>query len=1002
MNVQLFYKQHGAVSIFLVIILVPVIMVCSIFVDVSRLKLAQAQVSAAGDLAMNTLLTQYDTELNDFYGLMASSQSIEEFYDNVENYFTVSLVSQGIDADQAYTTSSDITSILRGDTDVSDFMQIALMEDTNLEVEPLPNGNLANPAMMRNQIVEFMKYRSPANAAITLMESLQDASDELEDAEENAQLMSDRQDYYQAENEVMQDAYDIYELLEEYESLGLTEEYISEMKSDLAEYESRYEEFHHTMIKDLYNTQGYGTFDKKTITTSVIVSTYYDDGEDGSNLASSANIGTLLDSTAKDLSEFISAAGKLQTDFDSISYDGAYGIQYWIHMVDCLDASGSYSNFVSKGNTLFSDYAKLQNAMNYPASGATESNYTLTAYSGVNTSGEKKLSEHYASLCSQINSTYTNYTNSTSTFTVLGNRLSTISSNATTSTSTEIDNSATSTAVTDSEIQEIYAEINGYYNKVCDAMDIISEIQDKLVTLKNDIDEWEGAYDNWEKDAGTYEETGNEMAEGDLAELDGIDRDMLQDVNNETIAELSNRFNNVNSLLGQIKAGIQDYKYQGTSICEIDSYSTMKSVSEIDESCIVVNNIQLDNYASDSFRFTASYQIDSYTNITNNNNPSMEVNKPLLYEWIINQFAGYEGDGTDDRYDDYLDQVDDTAQEAKEEENNGVSNEISDRDNLPSNRQPDVVETGDAIDSMSDDLGKTSEVVSGMFGGLTNTLQSMGEKVRDDLYTVDYVTSMFTYDTFEKEVANAEDRVTLTNKELNSTNNWSYQNEVEYILYGGTNGANKASAYGTIFLIRFALNLPADYEYCYRGEGSGPIEAIAYSISTATGGIIPAGLVKLAIYLAITVAESVADLNTLKDGKKVLLIKSVDDLVISFDGATNELVGSTEAGEEDTEEEGLTLSYCDYLKVLLFVKLLDEEKADQVYKRIADVIQVNMQQVGSHDDFQMANAKVYYRVTGQVEVSPLLLSWALLRNEEGNPYAEIDWRSFQYATVRGY
>lgn len=84
---QIFRKKDGAVSVFLTIILVPMIVVSCLFVDACRAKLAEPVVSSAGDLTLNTALTQYDATLNDYYGLMASSQNVDEFLNNANEYF---------------------------------------------------------------------------------------------------------------------------------------------------------------------------------------------------------------------------------------------------------------------------------------------------------------------------------------------------------------------------------------------------------------------------------------------------------------------------------------------------------------------------------------------------------------------------------------------------------------------------------------------------------------------------------------------------------------------------------------------------------------------------------------------------------------------------------------------------------------------------------------------------------------------------------------------------
>ena len=78
-------KTKGAVSIFLVIILVPVMTFSSLFVDASKVKLARGVASSAGDLALNTALTDYDTMLKDMYGLFATAQDTDELFSKLED-----------------------------------------------------------------------------------------------------------------------------------------------------------------------------------------------------------------------------------------------------------------------------------------------------------------------------------------------------------------------------------------------------------------------------------------------------------------------------------------------------------------------------------------------------------------------------------------------------------------------------------------------------------------------------------------------------------------------------------------------------------------------------------------------------------------------------------------------------------------------------------------------------------------------------------------------------
>ena len=94
-------SNRGAVSVFLVIILVPMITCASLFVDASRVKSARGLVNSAGDLTLNTVLSQYDVDLNDFYGMMASAQNMDDVISAASDYFTACITSQGIDTTNA-------------------------------------------------------------------------------------------------------------------------------------------------------------------------------------------------------------------------------------------------------------------------------------------------------------------------------------------------------------------------------------------------------------------------------------------------------------------------------------------------------------------------------------------------------------------------------------------------------------------------------------------------------------------------------------------------------------------------------------------------------------------------------------------------------------------------------------------------------------------------------------------------------------------------------------
>lgn len=88
---------------------------------------------------------------------------------------------------------------------------------------------------------------------------------------------------------------------------------------------------------------------------------------------------------------------------------------------------------------------------------------------------------------------------------------------------------------------------------------------------------------------------------------------------------------------------------------------------------------------------------------------------------------------------------------------------------------------------------------------------------------------------------------------------------------GNSNEKNKKSAYGTIFAIRYALNLPPEFQENWNDT---TLKGMAIAIESASSGIIPAPLFKLVVVLGLTAAETASDMQYLKNGMPVELVKN--------------------------------------------------------------------------------------------------------------------------------
>ncbi|MDE6087315.1 MAG: hypothetical protein K2G25_02915, partial [Oscillospiraceae bacterium] len=171
---------------------------------------------------------------------------------------------------------------------------------------------------------------------------------------------------------------------------------------------------------------------------------------------------------------------------------------------------------------------------------------------------------------------------------------------------------------------------------------------------------------------------------------------------------------------------------------------------------------------------------------------------------------------------------------------------------------------------------------------LLQSIANLGNNLKNNVYLEEYFTEMFTCQT-DKKIAESE--LILLNgysnnpgatKYINPKNDW-YGKEIEYILWGNDSlQENLTTTETTIFLLRFAIN--AIYAFT-----ASDIQAMANSIATLLVGwtVVLVPVVQVCIILALALAESALDLQMLKDGRDVPLIKDGATFICSPQGAIN-------------------------------------------------------------------------------------------------------------------
>ena len=164
-------KKEALYQSFLSSYLYHVCLLQVFFVDVGRVSLSKSATESASDLALNSLMTNYDFDLNDWYGMVASCQNIDEFYEASEKCFESALKSQNLSDDEITTLLGSFKSMIGDTADAVDYLQVTPASDDNFAtIGAMEGANLANSTMLKSQIVDFMKYRAPLAACENIVD----------------------------------------------------------------------------------------------------------------------------------------------------------------------------------------------------------------------------------------------------------------------------------------------------------------------------------------------------------------------------------------------------------------------------------------------------------------------------------------------------------------------------------------------------------------------------------------------------------------------------------------------------------------------------------------------------------------------------------------------------------------------------------------------------------------------------------------------------------------
>lgn len=189
-----FYKTKGVISVFLIIIMLPIMTLAAVLIDGARLRSAKMIVQEASDVSAMSAVTNYNTVLKDNFGLFAlkDPEKSKKIYEEcLKNSLNATSIHDGDTyADKTYALLQN--AVFPSDYYNADFLNLYDFTVDNVNVQEL--YSLANKEVLENQIVEYAKYRGVYTALerMDLLSRFSDLEKEMKESQDGISLMKDK------------------------------------------------------------------------------------------------------------------------------------------------------------------------------------------------------------------------------------------------------------------------------------------------------------------------------------------------------------------------------------------------------------------------------------------------------------------------------------------------------------------------------------------------------------------------------------------------------------------------------------------------------------------------------------------------------------------------------------------------------------------------------------------------------------------------------------------
>lgn len=790
-------RTRGAVSVFLVIILVPCMLVSSLFVDLGRVFLSKSMANSAGDLALNSLLTHYDSLLKDWYGMAVSCQSIDKFYKESGEFFLDMMKSQDLTDAQLATIVNEVT-YGSDNKEIADLLQMECLGDASGLVSPVKGSSLADAAMMKSEIVEFMKYRAPIEMTESIIERIRDDDSvkDAHDAEPDKPLSDAKQAYGEALSDLIKYSYNTYWAIRDFcpieKSPEISNELIRDYEPQLEDYREIYYCMNKTAIACLVNTQGLKQYKRLTIPLNEYTDTYtyqhsdvYSEHNGDSYIINGDRITQLLDDLGAKIDDFFEEKDDnfvkavknsdlmnnlpAGTTFDigdlEANNTAVNPIQWWVRMDEIADSHTPA--LVDAAEEMLKAYAKVcaidgctigdDAPLRWATRAADLKDRVKEAQEKYLTENKVDANDDYLRIVNKLETVSKNNLRRIDadnySFSPENRTFAAVNMSAAPGViSTALNNIKT---LMQNKVLLLNRIINGGFNNIptkvilpLDALaDYAAEVKNKLQSWKNEA-----------------EKSTTDMGEKDRDEIEHeIEEKLSANITKPKVIELKKRLQNIKEQLESVITKIDAIMYNAVKIADIksinDFLARVNSGNFINPHEIPLKNNEIFNYAHDKFSrmFVPNADLTKpfvkWSHLDDDNyNPviypvdqdgevfheySGKVKTPELYSFLHEQFRSKPRNTVEDK-----------EKEAEDGKAAGADKETEAKEkgryhggggNIPHDF------------SAADKFG----LINDSFDGVTNLFTSLIHldigNIIDDLYATSYIMNMFSYATYKVE-----------------------------------------------------------------------------------------------------------------------------------------------------------------------------------------------------------------------------------------------------------